>query len=108
MDRPSRLRPNPMFWFARALMGAALGAAIQLSAAATWAAKGVTVFIVHSWTKGEHEGFVARMRTELGRPLAIHVEYLDIKRAAYTPEMLPLLEPVEPTESGKQCRRRAS
>jgi PAS domain S-box-containing protein len=57
------------------------------------AAKSANIFILHSysqeyeWTKGEHEGFVARMRAEVSSgALTFNVEYLDTKRVRYSSE----------------------
>jgi PAS domain S-box-containing protein len=55
------------------------------------AAEPVQVFVLHSysqeypWTGGQHRGFMESLRSDTARAYDVRVEYLDTKRAAFTP-----------------------
>lgn len=56
--------------------------------ASSWA-KVTQILIVHAysqeypWTKGQHQGFLKRLKLSTPHALAIHTEYLDTKRVPY-------------------------
>ena len=66
--------------------------ALLLVAGRAHATTGLSLFILHSysqeyaWTKGEHEGFMRRIRADVPGSLSVSVEYLDTKRVRYTAE----------------------
>ena len=57
----------------------------------------VQVFVLHSysqeypWTKGQHQGFVESLNSDLSRRYAVNTEYLDTKRTSYTPAYAELM-----------------
>ncbi|MDP1929417.1 MAG: EAL domain-containing protein [Thiobacillus sp.] len=55
------------------------------------------VFVLHAysqeypWSKGQHQGFVEALNEDTLRAYALNVEYLDTKRAGYSPEYADLI-----------------
>jgi diguanylate cyclase (GGDEF)-like protein/PAS domain S-box-containing protein len=55
------------------------------------------VFVLHAysqeypWTRGQHAGFVAELDADTRRAYSLSVEYLDTKRAGYTPAYADLI-----------------
>ncbi|AAZ98381.1 Putative diguanylate cyclase/phosphodiesterase (GGDEF & EAL domains) with PAS/PAC sensor(s) [Thiobacillus denitrificans ATCC 25259] len=72
---------------------------VLLSLCGPWAtaAAPTPVFVLHAysqeypWTRGQHAGFVAALDADRARAYSLSVEYLDSKRAAYTPEYASLV-----------------
>ena len=61
------------------------------------AAVPMPVFVLHAysqeypWSKGQHQGFVAALNEDVGRAYSLNVEYLDTKRAGYSPAYADLI-----------------
>jgi len=55
------------------------------------------VFVLHAysqeypWSKGQHQGFVQALNEDASRTYALNVEYLDTKRAGYSPAYADLI-----------------
>ncbi|OGU19722.1 MAG: hypothetical protein A2580_01465 [Hydrogenophilales bacterium RIFOXYD1_FULL_62_11] len=55
------------------------------------------VFVLHAysqeypWSKGQHQGFVQALNEDASRAYALNVEYLDTKRAGYSPAYADLI-----------------
>jgi diguanylate cyclase (GGDEF)-like protein/PAS domain S-box-containing protein len=55
------------------------------------------VFVLHAysqeypWSKGQHQGFVEALNEDAARTYSLNVEYLDTKRAGYTPAYADLI-----------------
>jgi len=55
------------------------------------------VFVLHAysqeypWSKGQHQGFVDALNEDGGRAYSLNVEYLDTKRAGYSPAYADLI-----------------
>lgn len=55
------------------------------------------VFVLHAysqeypWSKGQHQGFVDALNEDVGRAYSLNVEYLDTKRAGYSPAYADLI-----------------
>src|SRR5674476_150305 len=55
------------------------------------AADAVPIFVLHSysqeypWTKGQQQGFVETLNSDLSRTYTVETEYLDTKRNSYSP-----------------------
>jgi diguanylate cyclase (GGDEF)-like protein/PAS domain S-box-containing protein len=55
------------------------------------------IFVLHAysqeypWTRGQHEGFVAALNEDASRAYSLSVEYLDTKRAGYSPAYADLI-----------------
>jgi len=65
---------------------------LAFSAACQAASRSIPILVVHSysqeypWTHGQHQGFVDELGSDKSFHYDIKVEYLDTKRAPYTPE----------------------
>ncbi len=68
------------------------GAQAQVRAAAP-----TPVFVLHAysqeypWTRGQHQGFVEALNADASRAYSLSVEYLDTKRAGYSPAYAGLI-----------------
>lgn len=55
------------------------------------------VFVLHAysqeypWSKGQHQGFVDALNADVARAYSLNVEYLDTKRAGYSPAYADLI-----------------
>jgi diguanylate cyclase (GGDEF)-like protein/PAS domain S-box-containing protein len=61
------------------------------------AAAPTSVFVLHAysqeypWSKGQHQGFVEALNEDASRAYSLNVEYLDSKRAGYSPAYADLI-----------------